>query len=317
MKSLIIHIGAHKTGTTMVQSCFDRNSKTLKSLGVIYPRSNWYHHSQHRLAFAMKGMKDPTTGADCNYKSEIDELNEQIESAPDNSKIFISSEEFFSAPIEKIYELRDNISCDAVSVVAFVRSPDDLFLSFYNQNTKEPRNSFSKTISSIIDDPFNINQDMHMGRCVLNWASAFGNDGVSLHCYEDASPLEVILNILKLPGDAITAPERVNESVPAAVVEIMRLSKFFTMPLKTRIDLYAAANKIFAGSPKAILEKEDRQKILTATQQELDDLFSSFGRKNPYRQRLISFSGESSPPIRQVEILVKLVEALLQERGRK
>lgn len=264
----------------------------------------------------MKGMKDPTTGADCNYKSEIDELNAEIESAPNNSTIFISSEEFFSAPVEKITELRDNVACDAVRIIAFVRSPDDLFLSFYNQNTKEPRNSFFKTVSSLIDNPLNINPDMHMGECVLNWAGVFGNESVSLHCYEDASPLEVILNALKLPSETITAPARINESVPAAVVEIMRLSKYFAMSLEARIDLYTAANRIFAGSPRVFLAKEDRQKILKAAQRDLDGLFSGFGRQNPYRQCRLSSSSEANHPVRQVKILMELVEALLQERRR-
>ena len=311
LKNLTIHIGAHKTGTTLVQSCFDKNSHVLEEHGIIYPRSNWYHHSQHRLAFSMKGMIDPSTGLACDFDREIEDLNRQIAAAPDGSDIFISSEEFFSAPLASISRLREKVKCDVVKIMAFVRSPDDLFLSLYNQNTKDPGNSFFKPIPVVIEDPMSIHRDMHMGKCVSSWASVFGYDNLSLYCYEDGSPLEAVLDYFHLPAGTIAAAARVNESVPAAVAEIMRLSKAFSMPRELRGELYSVASQKFKGTPRNSLSVDERRKILQLARQELDVLFSKFGRENPYREECIPDVEGQGHAVRPVKILIELIEELL------
>lgn len=45
MSKLILHIGAHKTGTTSLQYCFDNNHKLLKSHSIYYPRL--HKHKAH------------------------------------------------------------------------------------------------------------------------------------------------------------------------------------------------------------------------------------------------------------------------------
>lgn len=44
MKTLHLHIGSHKIGTTSIQNTFDMNRKTLNEMGFHYPGDHQNHH---------------------------------------------------------------------------------------------------------------------------------------------------------------------------------------------------------------------------------------------------------------------------------
>ncbi|WP_397544404.1 hypothetical protein [Roseovarius salis] len=62
MPTLLIHIGAHKTGTTALQRAFEQNTAVLAAHGVTYPRTNWFHFAQHRLAFLWRRQQELELG---------------------------------------------------------------------------------------------------------------------------------------------------------------------------------------------------------------------------------------------------------------
>ena len=97
MARLVVQIGAHKTGTTALQSSFAAQDRLLRKQGVLYPRSNWFHYSQHRLAFALKGWADPAKGGIPDFDTEIAALEREISRAG-LPAVFISSEELLSCP---------------------------------------------------------------------------------------------------------------------------------------------------------------------------------------------------------------------------
>lgn len=311
MKRLVIHIGAHKTGTTALQRCFDANSAQLEQAAVIYPRTNWYHHSQHRLAFALQRKKDPTTGKAVDLDTEIDALNAVVDAAPGESRIMISSEALFALRPRAIATLRDRLTTDAVEIVAFVRSPDKLLLSLYNQMAKGPENQFSKTLSAVLKAPRELHRDLDMRKCVEAWVSAFGRENVHLLCYEDGAPLAQMLRILDLPEDAIRESVQANPSAPHAVAEVMRLSKTAGIPPDIRRTLYGVASRVFGAYPKPRLTDVERRSILREFETDLDALFTQFGLNNPYRADAMV---PEPPPAKRwppVKLLSLIIENLL------
>lgn len=282
MKELYIHIGAHKTGTTSVQMGFSGNRAALRAAGVTFPQCNWYHFSQHRIAFALFGGKVPKTGEILDLAREMAALNAAI-SAAKTPKVLISSEVLFARTPAQIAALRQGLDIKRVKIIAFTRRPDDFLLSIYNQKTKEPRNDFKLPLSHYIEGPRYLAPDMQTKLCIENWAQVFGHENILLCRYEDQPPILRICDILGLPRAAFSNVAQLNPSLPGAVVELMRLSKQAGVAPATRIKLFKQAVHSFAGYPKASLTAAERRRILVKFEPEYEDLFSSFGMDNPYR----------------------------------
>ena len=142
MAKIVFHIGAHKTGTTAIQLFLDKYSNRILKSNILYPKSARYHHAQHRLAFGLAGMKDPAKGDIPDPKEEAHQINEEI-SREDCPTVLISSEEFFSLPREKVMMLNDLFCGHELHALAYIRRPDFLYESSYNQKAKEPKNKFA------------------------------------------------------------------------------------------------------------------------------------------------------------------------------
>ncbi|WP_299151802.1 hypothetical protein [uncultured Tateyamaria sp.] len=280
MTKLFIHIGAHKTGTTTLQRCFDENSAALAALGVTYPRSNWFHHSQHRLAFALKGMRDPLQKDIPDFDREVGALNTAVASAK-TSNVFISSEEFFSCSADAVMRLKDRLDVDSTHIIATVRRPDTMFVSMYNQKAKQPNNGFNRLITSFVDKPETLDSDLSFWSCIRNWRDTFSCD-MTLLQYETGPAVDQMLGVLGLEPDALPQSTAINKSLPGAVIEVMRLSKATGLSPHAQKQVFWLANQVLADRPSYFLSAENRRKILRSVEAENHALFAAFGMKNPY-----------------------------------
>src|SRR5687768_11764911 len=87
MKTIFLHIGSTKTGTTALQSFFSLNEARLKTAGIGYPRTGRSGVAHHKLAEVILGRKTARRPV---YR----ELREEIEAAPEQTFV-LSSEVFF------------------------------------------------------------------------------------------------------------------------------------------------------------------------------------------------------------------------------
>lgn len=312
MQTLIIHIGAHKTGTTALQSAFASHMRELRTQGVLYPKTNWYHFSQHRLAFAVKGRRDSNKNDIPDLLNEVNILNREI-SKSKQSKIFISSEEFFSCPQDKIRQMADMLAVDCVEIIATIRRPDELLLSIYNQNAKQCGNKFSKSLQVFTKSPRTLHKDMLQYDCIKNWCNVFGKENLHLIQYEAGSTIDQVCAYLGIPAEILgTGMIQANKSVPGIVAEIMRLSKANDMSVEKRRKLFRICTEIFSDAPKLNLSNQDRREVLSVFEAENDRMFEMFGQENPYRVDIIP--EEDSTPQRQnltFREMVKLIDHLL------
>lgn len=316
MRELFIHIGAHKTGTTSLQSCFEDQTKTLRKLGVLYPKTNWFHHSQHRLAFAMKGMRDPKTKELPDLAIEVAALNAAI-AASDCPKIIISSEEFFSCSEDSIQALKAALDVDVVRVVATLRRPDTLFLSMYNQKVKQPGNKFARAIQGFVKEPRSLDRDMNFKACMDPWIDAFGVENTTVLLYEDGSSIVQMLKVLGVPQDALPVPTPLNRSVPGVVIEMMRVAKFAKMDRAEQVKLFQLGLREMSDRPPFYLDDDSRRAIIRDLMPDIQNLFERLGRPNPYR--LSHYTPVEEGPVRPnitLADLMQLIETLLQKQRR-
>ncbi|QBY02486.1 hypothetical protein E2K80_18535 [Rhodophyticola sp. CCM32] len=310
MPEIILHIGAHKTGTTSLQRLCAENRALMERNNVLYPDTNWYHYAQHRLAFALRGQN--RGGADATQ--ELGAFARAIASTG-AQKIFVSSEELFSIPLEKLRPLATCLKNRPVKIIAVLRRPDEFLLSLYNQKVKHPGNAFRQPIGYFLKNPGDIDADIHFRACIGNWSSLFGRENITLLNYDSAPPVESVLEILGLTGKLHPPPHRENTSVPGAVAEIMRLSKMIEMPTHRQKQLYTLALGCFSNRPRLHVSAEDRRAIVARFEPENDALFAEFGQENPYRAARLRFAedGAKDAPALNLRDMMDLVNHLFED----
>jgi hypothetical protein len=132
---LVLHAGTHKTGTTAIQSFLANQREALAKEKVLYPTLDGdplSHTSlQKHIGLACTG----STTAPCD--ATLAELQLQIADVQP-SKVILSSEHFFAMPRDWIAPLLAAVRplFSSVSVVIYLRSQRDLWVSLYNQRAK-------------------------------------------------------------------------------------------------------------------------------------------------------------------------------------
>lgn len=305
---LTIHIGPHKTGTTAIQTACAKGARTLLKAGVLYPRVCWHHPAQHRLAFAGKRRPLPGGGEVPDLGIELARLSEVLRTRR-VERALISSEELFAWPDESIARLA-TLPVESVSVVAFLRRPDDFLVSCYNQKVRQPGNGFAAPIARFVRDPRALAPEIDYASCLGRWADALGEPAIRLEVYEDGPPLPRLLSLFGQPPDLLPDPPGVNRSVPGAVAECMRHAKLAGLSKDAQLRLLKRASEVFADGSPYHLPDRDRRSILAALEPGNDALFRRFGMENPFVPALVEDDGGDTSNLTHGD-LMRLVGALL------
>lgn len=189
-KKLYIHIGHYKTGTTALQILLDYNEAHLLAHGFEYsPRVR--HHSKHsQLAFAvfqeagitslMHGYDDPVTST-----ALWTAICSRTRNSPAHSTI-ISSEELMrfgaiaSAPA-KLAEFAGIADGIDITIIAYLRSPQDHLRSWHNQLVKM-RMQVGDFGAAVQDSIEPVHYDY--AAALKPWIDTFGADRVILRDYD-------------------------------------------------------------------------------------------------------------------------------------
>ena len=140
MKTLFIHIGLHKTGSTALQLWMRHNDKILASHGVFVPKVGTFNEESghHRVAWE---MRDDKRNEGQNH--HIDDLVNELVLCP-CQKALISSEDFeylSTAPV-RLIEFQEKIKSLGwkTEYVAYVRNAIDYAVSLYHELLKHDEN---------------------------------------------------------------------------------------------------------------------------------------------------------------------------------
>ncbi|MFH5885716.1 hypothetical protein ACG2F4_15520 [Halalkalibaculum sp. DA3122] len=142
MKTLHLHIGSFKTGTTSIQNTFHNNRKNLNKLGFHYPGGKFNHHLSY---FATKAPteewprslkakdKDKLSHIVDQYFSKLeDDLHADFEHQIISTEyLFIDKEEY----IKNYLDYLKKFSLE-IKIYVFVRNPEELYKSIQQQIIK-------------------------------------------------------------------------------------------------------------------------------------------------------------------------------------
>jgi hypothetical protein len=234
-KTLYVHIGAHKTGTTAIQSFLADNRCALEKEGYLYPGHATAHHDMAR-EFRSLTPEEIRKNPDLAIHRYFYEIN----SSPARS-IILSCETFcfFNHQIPALKQFLGNRF--EIKIIFYVRRQDDKIESAYNESVKNGSSQttipFSEYLRRRTTTPLSKNIGAggnqvgpldYFGILTL-WSTAFGRENISVRCYEEeqlpGGIYQDFMNAIGLTLDErFRIPEkRINERLSWDLIEIIRI----------------------------------------------------------------------------------------------
>lgn len=259
MKTLYLHVGHYKTGTSAVQKRFHEEASKLGDRGLLYPqagRSEGGETSHGRLSLSLAARHGfappPWYRGDLDVEAAYAALEAEVEAAP-QSRALISSEEFYQLALRDeaeaaFEELGRLLARFDVRPLIYLREPFALLKSWYNEVNKGPTGTRNFAMFYR-----NLNKDfLAQNRAVDLLSRTFGADKVLVRGYRGAGPdhLAGFLDAVGCPGALRDKSERVNEGTSLELLELVRLAK-------RRMDYDEATLTRLGGSLDGLIEKTD------------------------------------------------------------
>ena len=232
MKSVYIHCGVHRTGSTALQYLLLENRQNLASQGVVYPGEGVHHQA---LAWAL-------------YRGKVgvQDVFDLIEGADDGAAVVLSGEDF--AIHRNLGWLTKLAKRYPVEAVFYLRRQDHWLMSWYNQHIKWP---FDKVKSKMDPDTFLAHYRdffwIDYDWLLDHWAKVLGEDNIRVRVVEPGQVEHVQQDFAELIGfdlQALAAGRaRHNDSLPVHMLELARHLGLYEMPAKQRVATIAALNE--------------------------------------------------------------------------
>jgi len=254
-RTLYMHIGIQKTGSSAIQNVCMDNRERLKQLGILFPLAGFQRHLHrgptntpgHRRLIRFMRWPDKSP-----LRREARALLDEIEAA--KCDIVVLSSEVFSAPRNRTavagIEWFTKQGFD-VRVVAYIRRQDSWLDSFYRQMLR--RDAWTRGETRSIEDFWHseAGEWLDYRHRLEPWVDAVGPDKAIIRSYEDAQDGGgVVGDFLGALGadatllDTSRAAETFNPSVPSAAADFLRAFNVASnSDVSLKADLLAAIRK--------------------------------------------------------------------------
>lgn len=225
-KTLFVHIGRPKVGSSAIQHFLDSNRFGLAYLNCFYSAVGYRHRANHGLAYAIYPDADRIpeykgVSAKAMYAQLIDELKQK----PDIDNAVVSSENFYFANPKNLHQyLGENFN---VKIVCYVRRQDDVLVSSYIQELKDGTVQSGASMQDYIANSKRLKW-LDYDAVLKQWANVFGSNNIIVRPYEDEQFIggnicTDILNVFKIdsPVGFEIPVGRVNPSPSRDVLQLI------------------------------------------------------------------------------------------------
>jgi hypothetical protein len=278
MKTIYLHIGTHKTGTTSIQHFLASNRVLLQDVGVSYPNVRIVEKAHHVLAGQLIHDAGLTIFNKTGEIADIDtidmdswhELKQHIERT-DYQHIVISSEEFEWLTVPSI--IPELIGEEFhFKIIVFVRRQDQYLESIYQQFIKDSATRLSLPIEDWCRNVLNNKRYHDYSILVDRWGEVFGDDSLHVINFDDAvrDGIErTFLSVIGIDREAaenFKVPEktwlqRQKEGLDVGCVEFLRWSNMLDMTAEKHDSIL---NALMEVSDRFKEKGEFEQHFLTA-----------------------------------------------------
>ncbi len=283
--TLYIHIGAPKTGSTLIQRHLEQRRDELRTFGLLYPDAGLRGFGHHDVAFLLDGGYPDWAKPQDEPLSTISERMKR-ECAAFQGDVLLSSEDFYLLPQpEKLrkwiddYQLNDN---RRIKLIVYIRRQDDLLVSWYNQMIK------AQGFSGSFED--SLSQSLWLGDYASEldrWSSTFGTEALDVRCYDDASRApggllkDFLSDVCSAAVDTLAdaSSDRINVSLNRDLLEIQKVINRLPITIlekrkfhqelmaltELEIDLFSKAPVIDGSQRRALMEKFEQGNCTVAS----------------------------------------------------
>ena len=148
MKSLFLHIGHGKTGTSHIQTCFALSQERLKEFDILYPDGVGRSASaieRQKMGWPTLGNFAPVQKSPCYKEGDLQNLLDTIDNSFENHSLLLSSEGLFMAieSQEFLKTISKVMPEHEVNVLLATRDPLEHVSSVYMQHVRSGKASFS------------------------------------------------------------------------------------------------------------------------------------------------------------------------------
>jgi hypothetical protein len=307
---ILLHIGAHKTGTSSIQFFMHENSARLLDAGIFYPRNSSLtiygikKYGHHALALSCKPRAQLKERIGLGFHGELKAILRLIEISSANLCV-LSSEEFFVTDRQKIERLASILNGHDVRILAFVRRPDTMFMSIYSSRLTAPR---AKKIDyrRFLAKPDRLSGELAYEAHLDTWASVFGRDAIDLRLVETGDSIDVMMTAIGIDptgpiglqlreGMPPRRNSRRNSSKSNETLAVLQLAKEMISDdsVFLRVRKYCRMH-IPAAPAKPFLSPAVRRHIVGYFEQSNGRMFASFGySSNPYSVENLSIADDA------------------------
>ncbi|NUQ82465.1 MAG: hypothetical protein HUU10_12705 [Bacteroidetes bacterium] len=231
-KTIFLHIGAMKTGTSAIQNVLYQKQNKLAQTGLFIPTLS--KRARNYLGFSLLSpvpdfihtrLPEPAGDLYKQLNTEIDQCAQKTVVISTESWYQISTSHLLGAEAPRqLHRLLGGERSDRTyKVVFFIRRQDRLMESIYNQHIK------NNNLYSLLQSPFSEFMDHYSGYADLegitrSWESVFGREAIVLIPYTERKTNSVALFFDQV-GVAIPegiSADTVNESLTNRESELMR-----------------------------------------------------------------------------------------------
>ena len=222
MKTVYIHIGSPKTGTSALQLFLLKNRERLELLGLDYPA----HKTDKNMIASGNGV----VLAMALKNGQIQEAAKVAEQLKKCIGTLILSSEYFMR-LDKKYVFQLSELFPGAKIIVYVRRQADGLMAAYAQRVK--RRNEPRSIEEYLSEG---NQDLFSLACLEYYASAFGRDNVIVRPYEKTQFIgdNIFSDFLcqlghQLSGEFWLPETRINTSYPRQLLEFKRILNHFRL----------------------------------------------------------------------------------------
>ncbi|MGY5584085.1 DUF4422 domain-containing protein [Vibrio cincinnatiensis] len=232
MKSIIVHIGMHKTASSSIQKILSIETNLLNNSKIVFPVSGRINNEMHH-ALAYDIIESFNTSYKFFYGSNAkgkswDNLYSEL--GNDNRDVVLSSEEFYRiltiCGIDGLTKLKDKLLklSNNLKIIVYLRKQDDFFNSAYNQCIK---------FDNIIFTPAELGSKLKINELdyyqqLSAWAHVFGKENLIVRSFDKNllyknDIIHDFFKIINIPLNSdVNIDYNENVSLPLSFLEIRR-----------------------------------------------------------------------------------------------
>ncbi len=286
-KILYLHIGHLKTGTSALQTFCNNHRNELASQGICFPvAGSGQRRCGNHLVLALglsraRGKDVPPwyRKAQRNHPTEYDhrkqwaQVIDEIESSGCDTAL-LSSEFFFALGFGEhgpalLQELRSLTDPFDIRILCYLRRPDRMIESFYNQLVKTGHavKRLYNDASRYHDTPF-----LDYSGTLRTWLDEFGTERIHVRSYERLHDRDIVADVFSVIDRSETRtlralnPDRgINARIPNALIELKRIANCHrkdaheTRRIEQAIARLCAECSLPPDSRVSVISKSDRE----------------------------------------------------------